>query len=55
MKTKEADIWCPACRTHYAQLFRVQVNETVCTHELEPKDVPARCTRCETILERKRL
>ena len=54
MKDLEAVIWCPSCHTFYAQVFRVQKNETVWVHETDPADVPARCTRCETVLERQR-
>ena len=49
----EAEIHCPVCRTLYGQVWRVQKNETIWTHETEPAEVPVRCTRCETILERK--
>ncbi len=54
MKVAEAVIWCPACHTYYAQVFRVEQKEGLWSHETEPADVPVRCTRCETILERQR-
>ncbi len=54
MREKEAELWCPTCRTLYGQVFRVQKNEVVWTHETEPADLPARCTRCETVIERRR-
>lgn len=53
MKTLEAEIWCPGCHTFYAQVFRVQVSHDVWAHETEPAEVPARCTRCATVLERR--
>lgn len=53
VKEKEAEIWCPACHTLYAQLFRVQISHDVWAHETDPADVPSRCSRCQTILERR--
>lgn len=55
MKEQDAEIWCPACHTPFAVIYRVQVNESHWTHETEPANVPARCTCCETVLERKRV
>ncbi len=52
-KELEADIFCRGCRTMYAQLFRVEIREGIYSHVTEPADVPERCTRCQTILERK--
>ncbi len=54
IREKEAELWCPICRTLYGQVFRVQKNEVVWTHETEPAEIPARCTRCETVIERRR-
>jgi len=53
MKELEAEISCPKCRTLYAQVYRVQRNETVWEHETVPPDAPKYCTRCDTVLERK--
>ena len=50
----EAEVHCPDCRSLYGQIFRVQKNETLWTHETEPAVLPINCPRCETILERKR-
>jgi len=53
MRMIEAELWCPTCHTLYAQIFRVQRNETVWEHEKVPADAPSVCTRCETVLERR--
>jgi len=53
MRELEAELWCPACHTLYAQLFRVQRREGIWEHETEPASFPHVCTRCETIVERR--
>lgn len=53
-KELEAEIHCPACHTLYGEIFRVQLNETVWGHETVPSEVPKYCTRCDTVLERRR-
>jgi len=53
-KELESEIHCPACHTLYGEIFRVQQNETVWSHETVPPEVPKYCTRCDTVLERRR-
>jgi hypothetical protein len=54
MKEPAGEIWCPSCRTIYAKIWRVPVNESHWTHETEPSPAPVHCSVCESILERKR-
>ena len=51
---QEAEIWCPRCRETVGKVMRKQLSPDVWSHTRTPKKLGPRCTRCESVLERKR-